>query len=707
MRRTEPLITLSACLVLGACASTTTMSPPIAEKTPHTTEIHGLKLVDDYFWLRDRDDPKVIDYLNAENAYAEGIMASTEAFQKSLYDEMLGRIKEDDDTVPYKRGEYWYYARTESKKPYQIYCRKKGSLEAPEQVILDVNVLAEGHEYISLGLLDVSPDQTILAYSVDYNGAERFDVRFRRLDAPAPGAGDELPDVINNTYYSSAWGNDNKTFFYVTVDDATRPYKLFRHVLGTNPEDDVLVLHDPDDAFFLSVDKSLDDAVVLVELESAVTTEVHFIDANTPLADPTIVHPRQQGMEYYVDHHGDRFFIRTNDDALNFKLMEAPVASPGKASWREVIGHREDVTIDGVDAFADFLVLSERQAGLPYLTIRQLADGRTERIPTDEAAWEMSLGTNAEFATQTVRYEYESLITPESTFEYDVISKARTLKKTKVVIGYDRSGYATERLIATAADGTSVPISVVYKKGTPRDGTAPMLLNGYGSYGSSYDTHFAANWLSLMDRGMVVGIAHVRGGGEMGRRWKEDGKFEKKMNTFTDFIACAEHLIASKYTSADRLAISGRSAGGLLMGAVSNLRPDLFHVVLAGVPFVDVVNTMLDETIPLTVIEWEEWGNPKERRFFDVIRAYSPYDNVKAQDYPNMLLLAGLNDPRVAYWEPAKWAAKLRVTKTDDNLLVLKTNMGAGHGGASGRYGRLKERAYEYAFLLARMGITE
>jgi len=693
---------LALCAVLGACASVTTMSPPTAERRPHVTKIHGLELEDDYFWLRHREDPAVISYLEKENEYAKGVMAPAKALEDRLYDEMLARIKEDDDSVPYRDGEYWYYSRTEAKKAYRIYCRKKGSLDAAEEIILDVNALAEGKEYVSVGTVDVSPDHKILAYSVDDNGSERYELRFKRLDT-----GSALPDVVPNTYYSSAWGNDNRTFFYVTVDEATRPYKLYRHVLGTPADNDELIHHEEDDAYFLSVDKTRDEAMILIELESAVTSEVHFIDANTPGAAPAVIEARRQGIEYDVDHHSGRFFVRCNEKALNFQLFEAPVATPGRAHWTSLIAHRDDVTLTGVDAFKDYLVLSERQAGLPHLTIRRFSDGDTHRVPVDEKAWDLWMGSNAEFDTTSLRYMYESQVTPDSTFDYDMETRQRTLRKTKEVPGYDRAQYVSARLEATAKDGTKVPISVVHKKGVPLDGSAPMLLFGYGSYGSSYDVSFMPSWLPMMERGLVVGIAHVRGGGELGRKWKNDGKFEKKPNTFTDFVDCAEHLIAEKYTSAARLAISGRSAGGLLMGAVVNMRPDLFAAVVAGVPFVDVINTMLDETIPLTVIEWEEWGNPKDKRFFDIISAYSPYDNVKAQAYPNMLVLAGLNDPRVQYWEPAKWVAKLRSVKTDDNLLLLKTNMGAGHGGASGRYGRLREKAYEFAFVLTRVGIDE
>ena len=703
MRLTHLLILATAgCATVPTKKTNTMMKPPIADKKPHVTELHGDKLMDDYYWMRHREDKEVIAYLEAENAYTTAMTAQSEAMRKTLFDEMLGRIKEDDSSVPAKKGEYWYYHRTESKKPYRIYCRKKGSLDAPEEVLIDGNALADGHEYFRLGTWEVSPDQQTLAYSVDYNGSERYTLHFKDLKG-----GKVLEESVADTYYSIAWGNDNKTIFYNTVDEASRPYKLFRHVVGTDASKDELVFHEKDDAYFLGIDKSLSEKFLFIELSSAVTTEIHYLSADDPSGSFKVVHPRQQGMEYDVEHHGDRFLIRTNEDAINFKLMQAPAADPKKANWTPMREHRDDVTLSGVDAFKDHIILYERERGLPQIRVTRVSSGEEHVMAFDEPTFDVWPDWNIEFDTTVLRYGYTSLVTPASVFDYDMNEKTRELLKTQPVIGYDPSQYTSERIVAKAKDGVEVPISIVYKKGLAKDGSAPMLLNGYGSYGYPYDASFESMWLSLLERGFVVGIAHIRGGGELGRKWKEDGKFERKMNTFTDFIACADHLVASKYTSASKLAVSGRSAGGLLMGVIANLRPDLFSVVIAGVPFVDVVNTMIDETIPLTVTEWEEWGNPNDKHFYDVIKKYSPYDNVVAQAYPNMLITAGLNDPRVQYWEPAKWTAKLRVTKTDDNLLLLKTEMGAGHGGQSGRYGRLEDRAFEYAFIFDRFGITQ
>lgn len=674
------------------------MNAPVAEKHPHITEIHGLKLQDDYFWLRNRDEKKVIDYLESENSYTKDQMAHLEDLQKSLYEEMLGRIKEDDNTVPYKKGGFYYYSRTESKKPYRIYCRKKSSMNAEEEVLLDGNQLAEGHEYMRIGSMSVSPDQAILAYSVDYEGSERYRLFFKNLNN-----GTLYEESVPNTYYSLAWANDNKTLFYTTVDEASRPYKLFRHVLGSKAEEDQLVYHEADDAYFLSVGKSRSQAFLFVELESAITSEVLFLDANSPSGAFQVIRPRKTGLEYSVDHQADRFLILSNEDAVNFKLMEAPTKMPGRENWKLIEAEKENVTLTGVDAFEDHLVIYERENGLPQIRIVSNKDGEQHRIEFDDASYDVWSGNNPEYKSEILRFGYSSMLRSNSVFDYDIKSGTKRLKKEVEVLGYDRNQYQDERTWAKASDGTMVPMSLLFKKGLVRDGSAPMLLFGYGSYGYSYDADFDSDVFSLVDRGFVIAIAHVRGGGEMGRKWKDAGKFEHKINTFTDFIACAEHVISEGFTSASRLAISGRSAGGLLMGAVTNLRPDLFQVVVAGVPFVDVINTMLDETIPLTVIEWEEWGNPKDKKYFDIMASYSPYDNVQAADHPHLLILAGLNDPRVQYWEPAKWTAKLRAMGTGTKAILLKTDMGAGHGGNSGRYGHLKDTAFEYAFIIDRL----
>ncbi len=677
------------------------LTPPIAAKHPHELVTHGDKRIDDYYWLRQQDKPEVIDYLKAENDYTEAKMKHTEDLQKALYDEMLSRIKETDLSVPYRLKDYYYYSRTEEGKGYSILCRKYQSLDAEEEILLDQNELAAGKEFFSLGVTSISPNQQILAYSTDTTGAEQYTLVFLDL------AKRKLySETIPNTYYSFAWGNDNQTVFYTKVDDTNRPYQLWRHILGGDPSSDVLVYQEDDEAYYLSVDKTRSRAYILLELGSTITSEVHYLDADNPDGEFQLFQPRQTGIEYSVEHHSDRFYIVTNEDAINFKLMSTPVNSIDKTNWKTVIPHREDIMLEGIDAFADYLVIYERQGGLPTARIQTLATGEIKELTFPEPTYSFSGGNNPEFDTTKFRFSYSSMITPSSVFDYDFETEARELKKeTEVLGGYERTLYASERLTATATDGTKVPISLVYKKGIERDGSNPLWLTGYGSYGYSYPVYFSSLRLSLLERGFVFAIAHIRGGEEMGRKWYEDGKFLSKKNTFTDFIACAEHLIAEKWTSSDRLVISGGSAGGLLMGAVINLRPDLFKAVVADVPFVDVLTSILDTSLPLTILEWEEWGNPNEEEYYDYIKSYSPYDNVTAKDYPALLITAGLNDSRVKYWEPAKWTAKLRELKTDNNILLLKTNMSAGHGGASGRYESLKEIALEYAFVLDRLNL--
>ncbi|PSB23836.1 S9 family peptidase [Stenomitos frigidus] len=677
-------------------------SLPLADKQPKTLSLHGDDRVDDYFWLRYRDDPKTIAYLEAENAYTEAMMAHTEALQTTLYDEMLARIQETDLSVPYRKGNYYYYSRTETGKAYPIYCRKAGTLDAPEALLLDQNALAEGHAFFDLGLFAVSPNHQILAYSVDTTGSERYTLLFLNL-----ATGQLYPETILETGYGFAWGNDNQTVFYTLVDEANRPFKLLRHHLGSAVSDDELVYHETDEFYYLTVGKTRSDAYILLELQSKITSEIHYLDANQPEGKFQVVQPRSPGIEYQVEHHSDSFYIVTNDGALNFKLMQTPVTAPAKDHWRLVIPHRDAVLLEGVSAFAKHLVIYEREAGLPTIRVRQLASGEEHYIDFPDPTYDVDEGSNPEFDTETLRFNYASLVTPRSVFDYNLETQERELKKeTPVLGGYDRHQYASERLLAKASDGTQVPISIVYKKGVAKNGANPLLLTGYGSYGFSYPATFSSTRLSLLERGAVVAIAHIRGGSEMGRQWYEDGKFLKKKNTFTDFIACSEHLIAQGWTSAAHLAIQGGSAGGLLMGAVINLRPDLFKAVVAHVPFVDVVTTILDDHLPLSVIEREEWGDPNDKTFYAYMKSYSPYDNVEAKGYPNLLITGGLNDSRVAYWEPAKWTAKLRSLKTDQNCLLLKTNMGAGHGGASGRYDSLKETAFEYAFLVDQWGLA-
>ena len=674
---------------------------PIAEKKPEKLVKHNDERIDNYFWLRNQEDPEVIAYLEAENDYTKAKMASTEGLQKKLYDEMLSRIKETDLSVPYRKGDYSYYSRTEEGKDYPIYCRKQGSLDTQEEIILDQNKLAEGYEYFSIGILSVSPNHNILAYSVDTSGAEQYTLFFLDLTTRKLYA-----ESIPNTYYSSAWGNDNQTFFYTKIDDTNRPYQLWRHTLGSNAAD-VLVYQEDDESFFLSVGKTRSQAYILMDLDSQITSEVHYLNADNPTGEFQIIAPREAGVEYGIEHHSDRFYITTNEEAINFKLMEVPVTAPGKENWQVVIPHREDIMLSGVSAFEDHLIIFERKAGLPTVRVQQFSTGEEHELSFPEPTYSVRESTNAEFNTNTWRFSYSSLVTPSSVFDYNLVTRERELKKEQEVLGgYDRSQYISKRLLATAKDGTQVPISMVYKQGVEPDGTNPLFLTGYGSYGVSYPASFSSIRLSLLDRGIIYAIAHIRGGQEMGRKWYEDGKFLKKKNTFTDFIACGEYLIKENWTASDRLVISGGSAGGLLMGAVVNMRPDLFKAVVADVPFVDVVTTILDESLPLTVIEWDEWGNPNDKTYYDYMKSYSPYDNVEAKDYPDMLILGGLNDTRVKYWEPAKWTAKLRELKTDNNILLLKTNMGAGHGGASGRYESLKETAFEYAFLLNRLGLS-
>ena len=678
-------------------------STPIAAKHPQELVTHGDKRIDNYYWLRQQDNSQVIDYLKAENSYTEEQMQHTQELQASLYDEILSRIQETDLSVPYRIKDYYYYFRTEQGQAYSIFCRKYQSLDATEEVLLDENELAKDEDFFSLGVASISPNQQILAYSTDTTGAEQYTLYFLNLKTRSL-----YSETIADTYYSFAWGNDDRTVFYTKVDSANRPYQLWRHTLGNNPDDDVLVHQEDNESYYLSVGKTRSRAYILLDLSSKITSELHYLDANNPDGEFQLFQPRQTGIEYSIEHHSDRFYIVTNESAINFKLMSTPVNSTDKTNWQTVIPHREDVMLEGIDAFADYLVIYEQQEGLPTARIQTLATGEITQLSFPEPTYSFYGGNNPEFETTKFRFGYSSLTTPSSVFDYDLITGERELKKeTEVLGGYDRSLYRSERLTAIVPDGTEVPISLVYKQGIERDGSNPLWLTGYGSYGYSYPIDFSSIRLSLLDRGMVYAIAHIRGGEEMGRKWYEEGKFLNKKNTFTDFIACAEHLIAEKWTSSDRLAISGGSAGGLLMGAVINERPDLFKVVVADVPFVDVLTTILDTSLPLTVLEWEEWGNPNDSQYYEYIKSYSPYDNVTAKEYPAMLITAGLNDSRVKYWEPAKWTAKLRELKTDDNLLLLKTNMSAGHGGASGRYEYLKEIAFEYAFVLDRLNLAD
>jgi len=664
-----------------------------------STVLHGEHREDPYHWLREREDPETLAYLEAENAHTQALTAHLADFREALYDEILGRIQQTDLSVPVRHGPFSYYQRTEEGKDYPIRCRRP--LEGgAEQVLLDPNQEAEGHSFYKVHAVKVSPDHTLLAWAVDTTGYEQFVVHVRDLST-----GETLPDRIDNVGWSLEWANDNRTLFYSKRNTAQRPHQAWRHVLGE--AEDTLVYEETDDRFFLYLSRTRSNRFVAMDLKSKITTEVHLLEADHPQGAFRVVAPRTHGVEYDLTHHGDHLYVVTNEAALNFRLFAVPLSNWSRTAWREVKAHRPDVHLLSATAFAGHLVLSEREHGLPQLTIIDLETWEEHRVGFDEAAWSVALGSNPEFETTTLRFTYDSLVTPVSVFDYDLALRTRELRKeTPVLGGYDRARWQTSRTWATTGDGTRVPITLVHARDLVLDGSHPLWLAGYGSYGHCYDPSFSTLRLSLLERGVVFAIAHIRGGGELGRAWYEDGKMEHKVNTFRDYIACAEHLVAQGYTATDRLVAQGGSAGGLLMGAVANLRPDLFHVVVARVPFVDVVNTMLDETIPLTVIEWEEWGNPKLEEQFRWIRAYSPYDNVRAQDYPHMLVEAGLNDPRVQYWEPAKWVARLRTLKTDDNLLLLKTLMGAGHGGSSGRYGRIEEFAFQYAFVLDRLGLA-
>jgi oligopeptidase B len=676
-------------------------APPVAKKVPKTTELNGRELVDNYFWLRDKQNPDVAAYLQAENAYTDAVMKPTEGLQKKLYDEMLSRIKETDVEVPYKEGSYFYYTRTEAGKQYSIYCRKKGNLEAPEELLLDVNELAKGQKFMSVRDFSVSDDGNFLAYTTDNVGFRQYTLAVKDLRT-----GKLLPDHAERVG-SVAWANDNKTIFYTVEDPTTkRQFQLYRHTAGTNGSDK-LIYEEKDERFNVETAKTRSRAYIFLIAGSHTTTEARYIPADQPTAEFKVLEPRKQDVEYYPDHNGSFFYIRVNDTGRNFRLVKAPVSDPRSANWQEVVPQRADVMLEDTDFFKNYYVLSERENGLPQMQVTDLASGKSQRIEFPEPAYSSYPYTNREYDTSKFRYGYQSFITPRSVFEYDMAAgKSTLLKQKEVPGGYDRTKYQVEQIYAPASDGVKVPISVVHLKGAKMDGTGPMYLTAYGSYGYPYDIAFNSDRFSLIDRGVVFAVAHIRGGGEMGKAWHDDGRMMHKKNTFTDFIASAEYLVKQGYGSKDRLVIEGRSAGGLLMGAVLNMRPDLFHAALVGVPFVDVINTMLDETLPLTVPEFEEWGNPKEKPAFDYMISYSPYDNIEAKTYPNMLVRTSFNDSQVMYWEPAKYVAKMRAMRTDHNSLILKTNMNpAGHGGASGRYDRLHEVAFDYAYFLTQMGI--
>jgi oligopeptidase B len=671
-------------------------NPPLAAEKPHEIKESGQMRNDPFFWLRDKQNPEVLKYLEAENRYTETTLKHTHLFQETLYKEMRARIKEEDLSVPERIGEFYYYARTETGKQYAIYCRKKGGLDAKEEILLDENALAEGLKYFRVGSLSVSPDHKLLAYSTDTKGDERYLIRIKDLET-----GQLLPDEIKNSGSSFAWANDNKTFFYDQLDSAQRPFKAMKHILGMNPNQDSTIYQENDERFFLEISKSRSRKLIFVAVHSSLSSEVRFLDADQPDTELTLIRQRENDLLYDVEHHLDRLFIVANENAKNFKVVEAPLVSPGKEHWKDFIPYDPQIKVDGVDAFENHLVIAERIKGLQTIKVYDLKSGESHEIAFDEPTYEVSVDRNPEFNTSVVRLHYSSFITPPSVIDYDMDSRQKELRKEQTVLGeYRKSDYMSDRIFAKADDGTLIPISIYYKRGFRKDGVAPLWLNGYGAYGIPTDASFSSNRLSLVDRGFVYAIAHVRGGGELGRTWYEDGKLLRKKNTFTDFIHCAEFLIEQRYVSPKKIAICGGSAGGLLMGAVMNMRPDLFTTVIAIVPFVDVLNTMSDPSLPLTVTEYEEWGNPKDQTYFDYIASYSPYDNIREKAYPNLLAIGGLNDSRVSYWEPAKWIAKQRRLKDQNRILLLKTNMGTGHGGDSGRFDRLKEVALEYAFAI-------
>ena len=697
----SPMLSFNGALKAQSNGGVAPTKPPMAEKKSKITDIHGEQLVDEYFWLREKNNPAVLAHLKAEDAYTESVMKPTAALQEKLYKEMLSHIKQTDTDVPYRSNGYFYYTRTEEGKQYPIFCRKKGNLEAPEEIVLDVNELAKGQKFMSIGMFNPSDDGNLLAYSTDNTGYRQFTLQIKDLRT-----GQLLPDRVERVNALS-WATDNKTFFYVTEDAVTkRSDKFFRHVLGTDKYD--LVYEEKDELFDIATYRTRDKSVILLEAFSKTSTDVRYLPADDPNAALKVILPRQPEHEYDVDHRGDLFYIRTNKGAKNFRIVTAPVNDPSEKNWKEFVAHRPAVKIEGISLFADHAVLSEWENGLQQLEVLKFGNKTPTRIKFPEPVYSANLSGNREFNTSVIRYNYNSLVTPNSTFDYDMnTGKSTLLKQQEVPGGFDRANYTAERVFATASDGTKIPMSMVYRKGVKLDGSAPLLLYGYGSYGASIPPTFSSRRLSLLDRGVIYVITHIRGGGELGEEWRQAGRMMNKINTFTDFIASAEALIKMKYTSSDRLVIEGGSAGGLLMGAVSNMRPDLFKAVISHVPFVDVLNTMLDATLPLTTSEYIEWGNPNDKPAYEYMKKYSPYDNVAKKNYPATLVKVSLNDSQVPYWEGAKLVAKLRAMKTDNNPLLLKVNFGAGHGGSSGRYDALREVAFDQAFVLWQVGLAE
>lgn len=695
--------------MMSSCSKWPEATPPVADKKPVQRTIHNDTVVDNYYWMIDffkkgPDSSKVIEYLEAENKYLDTMMSDCRKLRDDLFIEMKSRIKEKDESVPVFKNGYFYYSRSEVGQQYFKYCRKKGSLDAPEEMLLDVDEMAKGHAYYALAGFAVSPDNKLLAFGVDNVSRRQFTIYIKNLET-----NQIYSDAVAGTSGNFCWGNDNLTLFYTYNNPVTLlTEKIKRHTVGTDVSQDVIVYNETDNSNYIGVDRAKNGKFIFIYSQATLSSEVRFIDANKPLGDFKVFQPRMKDVLYDVITLEDRFLIRTNLDAQNFRLMECSIEKTDKENWKELVPHRNDVLLQGVDEFKNFIVLDERKNGLVTLNVRSLTDNKEHYIDFGELTYAAYIGSNPEYNSSTLRYHYTSLTTPNSVYDYNLISRERKLmKQQEVVGGYNPGDYVAERLYATASDGTKIPISLVYKKGFKKDGSAPLLLYGYGSYGNSIDANFSSNRISLLDRGFVFAIAHIRGGEEMGRQWYLDGKLMKKINTFTDFISCGKYLINEKYTSPEHLYAQGGSAGGLLMGAVINMAPELWNGIIAQVPFVDVVNTMLDETIPLTTNEFDEWGNPKNKDAYFYMKSYSPYENIEAKEYPNLLVTTGLHDSQVQYFEPAKWVAKLREMKTGNNVVLLHTNMEYGHGGASGRFDYLKEIALNYAFLFKLEGIKE
>lgn len=680
------------------------MKAPVAPKKSHSITLHNDTREDEYYWLNDRENPEVIAYLEAENAYTKEVLKATETLQEKLFQEIKGRIKQTDESLPYKKKGYWFYSRFEEGKEYGIYCRKKGSLEAPEEILLDVNVIAEGKAFCQIGGMSISPDHNLLIYGVDFVGRRQFELYLKDLRT-----GEIRPLHIENTAGGATWAADGAYFFYTAKDPVTlRTDKIYRSHINTL--ESVLVYHETDETFYTHIGKSKSEEFLIIGSSSTLTSEMQYLRADDPLGKFQVFQPRIRGLEYSASHFKDRWYILTNADAKNFKLMECSLGKTGMENWREKIAHRDDTLLEGIELFENFLVIEERTLGLTQLRIIDQRTSEEHYLDFGEETYSAGTGTNPEYETEILRFGYTSMTTPGSVYDYHMVTREKTLmKQQEVVGGYNPKEYRAERKWASSSDGTLIPMSIVYRKDKKNNSAEgnPLLLYGYGSYGHSMDAYFSSTRLSLLDRGFVFVLAHIRGGEDLGRKWYEDGRLLAKKNTFLDFIACADFLVNEHYTATKHLFAMGGSAGGLLMGAIANMRPDLWKGIVAQVPFVDVVTTMMDDSIPLTTGEYDEWGNPADETYYHYIKSYSPYDNIEAKDYPNMLITTGLHDSQVQYWEPAKWVARLRDRKTDNNLLLLHTNMEAGHGGASGRFEQYRETALEYAFLLMLVGVKE